>query len=61
MICSLLVNTDQQKKEMKSIRKCYIFKFKFDCIFINFLSILDHFQVVLIEPLKYRGGGYPDH
>ena len=47
MLCSVLVNIDQQKKGygkiLQSIWKYSILKFKFDWLF---LSISDHFQVI---------------
>ena len=47
MLCSVLVNIDQQKKVLLSIWKYYILKYKFWWFFfIHFLSILDHFQMI---------------
>ena len=38
---------DKLKKDMNKFGKYYIHKFKFDFnFFMNFLSILDHFQAI---------------
>ena len=71
MLCSVLVNIDQQKKVM--INFCYVseniifFKFKFDWNFLFiYLLILDHFQAIIFflkrgfEPLMSRGWGYQE-
>ena len=53
MLCSVLINIDQQKKVFCQVSKNIIFSsLILKNFLIDFLSILDHFQVIMVRPLR---------
>ena len=53
MLCSVLINIDQQKKVFCQVSKNIIFSnLNLKNFLIDFLSILDHFQVIMVRPLR---------